>query len=88
MLCVLCTFIDLYTLYRSHMVGRGSSSEQGRDRMRKHGLPPRIRALPTISTVPASTTPTTATISTPPSHPPHTQEFVMISNPGYVEPGP
>ena len=43
------------------------------------------RAPPTTTTALVSTTPTTATISTPFDHPPHTQEFVIIPNFRYVE---
>ena len=82
------TFSILYMLYRLLMAGRAPDFRQGRGRPRKHGLPLRTCAPPTASTAPVSTTPTTATTSTPPGHPPHTQEFVMIPNPRYVESGP
>ena len=84
MLCVLYMFIDLYTLYKSLIAGLGSSFGRGKGRLRKHGLPPHTRAPPTSFTALASTIPTTATTFTPPSHPPHTQEFVMIPNPRYM----
>ena len=70
------------------MLRRGSSSGQGRGRPRKHDLPPHICTSPTVSTAPASTTSTAATTSTTSSHSPHTQKFVMISNPKYVESRP
>ena len=72
----------MHMLYRSFMAGRWSSSGQGRSRLRKHGLPLHTRT-PLIT----STTPTAATTSTLLGHPPYTQEFVMIPNPGHVEPG-
>ena len=43
-------------------------------------------APPTTSTAPASTTPMSDGCSVPPG--PHTQEFVMIPNPGYHNSGP
>ena len=54
------------------MAGQGSSSGQGRGRLKKHGLPPHTCAPPNTFTSSAFTTPTTTTTSTPPSHPPHT----------------
>ena len=51
-------FSILYMLYKSVMAGQTPGSERGRGRPRKHGLPPRTYAPPTISTMPASTTPT------------------------------
>ena len=76
----------MHILYRSFMVGWGFSSGWGRDRLRKHGLPHRTRALPITSAAPMSTTPTIATTSTPLGHLLHTQEFIMITNLGYVKP--
>ena len=79
-------FSILYMLYRSVMSRRTPDSRRDRDRLRKYGLPPNIRAPPTTSTTLASTTPSSDGSSVPPSS--HTQEFVMISNPGYHNPEP
>ena len=68
------------------MVRRTPGFGRGRGKPRKHGLPPRICDPPTIYIVPASTTPASDASSVPPGL--HTQEFVMIPNPGYVESGP
>ena len=75
-------------LYKSLMAERGSNSRQGRGRPKKHGLPPCTYVPPTTSAALASNTLTIVTTSIPPSHPPHTQEFIMILNIRYVEPGP
>ena len=63
------------------MAGQAPSSGRGRGRPRKHDLLPHTKALPTTSTTLASTTPTSDGSSIPPG--PHTEEFVMIPNPGY-----
>ena len=74
-------------LYKPVMTGWTPSYGQGRDRSRKHGLPPRTRAPPTTtSIVSASTTPVSDGCSVPPG--PHTQKFVIIPNPGYHNSGP
>ena len=91
MLSVLCIYLVniylifsiLYMLYRSLMARRTLGSRRRKGRARKHSLSPRTRAPPTTSTVPTSTTPITDATSAPPS--PHTQEFVMIPNFGYVK---
>ena len=64
------------------MARRIPSSGRDKSRLRKHDLLPHTYAPPTTSTVPAFTTPTSNTSSVLPSL--HTQEFVMISNPGYI----
>ena len=87
-MCVVYIYLFIHMLYKSLMAGRGSSSGRGRVRLRKYSLPFRTCAPPTTLIVLASTTPTTANTSTPPSHPPHTQEFVMIPKFEYVEPRP
>ena len=74
-------FSILYILYGSVMAGRTPGSGRGRGKPRKHGLSPCTRALPTTSTLPASTTPTSDRCSVPPD--PHSQEFVMIPNSRY-----
>ena len=63
------------------MTGQTPSSGRGRGRPKKHSLPPRIRGLPTTSTVLVSTIPVSDASSIPLG--PHTQEFVMIPNRGY-----
>ena len=93
MLSVLCLylvnicliFLILYMLCRSLIAGQGPGSGQSRGRSRKHGLSPRTHCPATTPTAPVSTTPTTAATSASLGHSPHTQEFVMIPNPGYVE---
>ena len=64
------------------MAGQGSGSGRSRSKSRKHGLHFRTQAPPTTSTAPESTI-----ASTPPGHPLHGQEFIMIPNPRYMELG-
>ena len=93
MLSVLCVYLVnvclifsiLYMLYRSLMARQEHGSGLDKGRPRKHGLPPHTRAPPTNSTTLVSTT--TPSFA-PLGHSPHTEEFVMIPNLGYVESGP
>ena len=59
------TFSILYMLYILLMARQGPSSRLGRGRPRKQGLPLGAHALPTTSTRPTSTIPTTASTFTP-----------------------
>ena len=87
MLCLLYMFIDLYTCYTSHLLPDESLlvlDEVGVDQgsmvypliIVLHSSPPLypLPPLPLLLLPPS------------PDHPPHTQEFVIIPNPGYVKP--
>ena len=85
---VCCIRLLIYTYIIQVIYGRMRIQFQMRQRQTEEAWStPYTHAPPTTSTVPTSTTPTTATTSTHPGHPLHAQEFGMIPNLGYVEPG-
>ena len=87
-MCVVYIYWFIHMLYISLMAGWEFGFGWGKGRPRKYSLLSRTHAPSTTSTAPASTTPTIATTSTPPSHCLYIQEFVMIPNFGYLEPRP